>query len=91
MFSTNLLDAIGAENMQEVIKRNTETKDMTCATHDFCDANQVMLDTFPAAFGREYFFGPEEMEGEHPQEVHDHRLVIRSWDMAKANNFYLSL
>lgn len=43
-FAAVLLVSIGPDNMREVIARNQSAADpMTCASHDFCDANMLMF------------------------------------------------
>ena len=44
-FSARLRTVLTADEMTEVIARNrTETSPNVCHSHDFCDANEVMLD-----------------------------------------------
>ena len=50
-FSKNIREALSAEQLQEVIKRNAEhrrTGAPECATHDFIDANVCMIDAWKA-------------------------------------------
>lgn len=50
-FCKRLNDYLGAEKMAEIRRRNA-TADYShgaCATHDFCDANQLMIDAAIAA------------------------------------------
>lgn len=45
-FAADLLDYLGAKKFAEVCKRNDlETTDC-CHSHDFCDANMVMLNAY---------------------------------------------
>lgn len=79
-FSAELLSELGQKNMTIVIERNqTEEYKGACATHDFCDANQVFLDA------HERFFN-EEMEVLSNESI---SFTNRVWDLAKKNNFYL--
>jgi tRNA A58 N-methylase Trm61 len=48
VFSAKLRDEIGIENMHEVVRRNRVETTNACHTHDFCDANQVLLDALEA-------------------------------------------
>lgn len=44
-FATKLREAIGAKNFRAMQKRNAkETSQGICHSHDFCDANMVMLE-----------------------------------------------
>jgi len=45
-FSRRLRGCLGAGEMETINQRNaTDEYMMACATHDFCDANQSMIDT----------------------------------------------
>lgn len=46
-FAAHLLVCIGDTNFKEVIRRNP-TYGEACASHDFCDANVVMLEALQA-------------------------------------------
>lgn len=49
-FSRNLREMLTEDEMTEVIERNRELIDSTsCASHDFCDANEPMAEAFGAA------------------------------------------
>ena len=53
-FESMLYATLGEENYVEAAARNRlETDPLICHTHDFCDANQVMLDAFEAVLGYE--------------------------------------
>lgn len=77
-FSALLESEIGATNMRTVGLRNAAQPPESgiCASHDFCDANEVMLEAFELVFGREY-------GGEINHEA-DMKLTCFAWDMAKA-------
>jgi len=51
-----------------------------CATHDFCDANQVMADAFAQTMGRDLIMGDDE-----PGQQDDFRLWGKAWDHAKTH------
>ena len=65
-FSNHLRSVIGEDNMAKVVQRNAE--------HDFCDANQVMLDAFRDVFGRDA--GPS-----------DTYLIDEAWLKAREREF----
>lgn len=77
-FSELLREDLGAETMEEVIRKNrTPEYANACASHDYCDANMVMH----AAW--------EDLTGEAP-DVGDERgarIWNRAWDAAKASDF----
>lgn len=53
-FESLLWQQLGEANYREVAERNhRETDPNICHTHDFCDANQVMMDAFEKVLGRE--------------------------------------
>lgn len=76
-FSTILNEWI-PEKIFEVNLRNMEPSyNGCCATHDFCDPNQAMIDAFKKLYGKE-------------PSIHNkmHNSVINeSWNLAKANKF----
>lgn len=76
-FSKVLNEWLTAEQMDEVRQRNAGGDPLCCATHDFCDANQAMLDALDEA-GIEWG-GPEDDEG--------NRLISKAWDLAKSRGF----
>ena len=53
-FAAALADTLGPVLFQSMRTRNVQNiGDGICASHDFCDANQVMLDAFAYAMQRE--------------------------------------
>lgn len=53
-FESMLYATLGDENYAEAAARNRREPDpLICHTHDFCDANQVMMDAFSAVLGYE--------------------------------------
>jgi hypothetical protein len=75
LFSAMLLDEIGLKNLQRVNELNShETNSQICHTHDFTDANQIMLDVIG---------NPEEVGDDIWEQVEP------IWTIAKNNNFYI--
>ena len=68
-----------AEHLDEIRARNASPaySGGVCATHDFCDANELMADAFKAATGRDA----------RPELESDARLWSRAWGLAKAREF----
>lgn len=50
-----------------------------CPTHEFCDANQVMMDAFENLAGRPYSFDDDST---------DHEITEQAWTIARENDFY---
>ena len=81
-FRDGIREFLTPDELREVDAANRERNDETCATHDFCDANEVMLEAFEVAFGREMRLG-EDVEG---SDV-DLDLANAAWMLAKRNGF----
>lgn len=66
------------EELAEVVKRNN-TPEYTdcCATHDFCDANELMAEAFKTVFGREV----------DPQNEDDCESWNIAWSLSKDSHF----
>lgn len=71
-------DWIGQRKMNHVVRRNRQRRDNTCATHDYCDANMLMM----AAF-HEFGYVPCEVESADVVSIWN-----AAWDMAKRAEFY---
>ena len=76
-FKAGMREALTPEQIAIVNLVNTATRNNTCATHDFCDANQVMLDAFEQTFERELDFDSED----------DTDLVNLAWSAIKLLGF----
>lgn len=73
-FAKELTSWLGEEKMLEIIWLNAAEEDRNaCHTHDFCDANQALIDVF---------------EREGLDAVAETDLSNSVWDLAKANSFY---
>jgi hypothetical protein len=62
-FSDVIHDWATAEEFEEIKKRNRERNDLTCATHDFFDANEAMDRAFRQSFGRSCYLCSDVEEG----------------------------
>lgn len=81
-FSGNLREWLTADQMAEVISRNaSETDKNICHSHDFCDANQAMIDQFFLIWKREPLFNLDS----------DTNAINKAWDIAKTAGFYMTL
>jgi len=79
LFSRNLIEAMGMENMKSVIARNHfETNPGICHTHDFVDANMMMMNAIES-LGSAFHLEDEQ---------HTTRFN-EAWRLAKENNFFL--
>ena len=80
-----------AEEMRDIISRNeAEEDDNVCHSHDFCDANEAMLQAFEQALGREMHLPSEVESGDcsEADEFYDMCLWNDAWGMAKQERFY---
>lgn len=89
-FTKVLRSWLSREEMDTVVSRNKTKKyqDGSCATHDFCDSNQAMLDAFEKIMGREVVFHDDEIPGSEKQEEEDSALMDAAWNMAREKEFY---
>lgn len=78
-FSLLLRERLSVEEMREVVARNLAAAPGVCHSHDFCDANEVML----AASDRLGFGGIDD------QLDSDEGMALwnGAWNLAKANGF----
>lgn len=66
------------EKLAEVNRLNKEhAGDNCCATHDFCDPNQAMIDAFKSLFGKE-------PTGRNREQNY---LIDNAWELSKTNGF----
>ena len=78
-FSRTLDNWLSELEMASVIAENGHRRaadDDSCATHDYCDANQAMMEAFETATGR----GPSGSEA-------DISLINAAWAQAKRADF----
>lgn len=79
-FSRQLWAEIGSTKMKQVIQLNANEKNPSvCHSHDFCDANMVML----AAGSALKFWSEFSFDWEGPQV----KLMNEGWALAKVLNF----
>ena len=80
-FSRRLRDELTPEQLAEVVAANrAERSPLICHSHDYCDANQIMLDA-EEALGLESFPEDETARDE------ERALVDSAWALAKARGF----
>lgn len=73
-FCAVLTEWLEADTIAEIVRRNAESaNENVCHSHDFCDANQAMLDAMER-HGMEW-------DSEHID------LVNAAWDIAKSKGF----
>ena len=81
LFSELLIKEIGKDNVKEAIARNIASNQIgVCHSHDFCDANMVMLDAWCK-------LNKKNSDGFFYDDVYD--TVNIAWNEAIANNFYV--
>lgn len=92
VFAEELRSEIGDEAVLEANKKNLQDPD-NCATHEYTDPNEVMMEAFNEVFDRHPLlpFDSEEFGGfASAEEVNaDLDLFNNAWALAKKNNFYL--
>lgn len=78
-FSRLLKEEIGEDRFSDLVAENEILKDeVACVSHEYCDANMVMLEAY---------------ESIHKLESHvinDMEEMSAAWDLAKENDFYKS-
>ncbi len=68
-------------DLKEIRRLNKEEyEEGVCATHDFCDANELMHDAFVSVMG-EFHWEPEAALQA------DSQLWSEAWNLSKANEF----
>lgn len=78
-FSAGLLAEIGAENLAQAVEINANSSNPNaCATHDFCDANQTMIDALETLASQPLALDDDNQSG----------LINVAWDLANAQRFY---
>lgn len=85
-FSAMLLEDLGKDLMARVNERNAQpeyAETDSCASHDFCDANMVMLAAIES-FG---FTDDDVFENDCDNPLQ--KLWNEAWTLAKTNKFYL--
>lgn len=58
-----------------------------CASHNYYDANQAMLDAFENVFKREFIFLDAEIGNPNADQYTDDLYINASWDLSKQNKF----
>ena len=80
-FSRGLRAFLDEDQMEAINRKNMHNPEYKecCATHDYCDANVVMLNAFESALGTEFDL----------REQYHVNLVNAAWDLAKIHRFKL--
>lgn len=78
-FSAVLQNELHEDDMKQIIIDNIlETDASICHTHDYVDANVVMMTAFQNVIGRPLKFNSD----------YDFEIINESWELAKSMNFY---
>ena len=78
-------------NLQEIDAENARRGDGSCASHDYVDANVVMLEAFERVIGCAPWSNVEReapTEEDRAMEAADLALWHAAWDRAKADGFW---
>lgn len=88
-FGKALRSVLTEEEIDRVNSLNRSRED-TCASHDFCDANIVMAEAFKQAEGRHLVIcGAENGDAHHLEQEHL-CLTNMAWSLAKAVGFEMN-
>jgi|TARA_R110000765_G_scaffold33139_1_gene76186 hypothetical protein len=77
MFSGEMRSALTEDEMAEVIEAN-RSSGRSCASHDVCDANMVMMEAWAKCFG------VNDIDGDDAEQC---GMWNGAWEMAKDNEF----
>ena len=87
-FNTILNEWLTPKQLTRVNQRNlTDKYKDACATHDFCDPNEAMLQAFNKLFEREFVFYNEDIKGKEKQSELDNADFNAAWQISKKNQF----
>ena len=80
-FSRGLRAFLDEDQMEAINRKNMHNPEYKecCATHDYCDANVVMLNAFESALGTEF----------DPRQQYHADLANAAWELAKIHRFKL--
>ena len=79
-FSGVLKEWLTTDELKAINEENKKRNDNTCATHDYCDSNQAMIDAYFLVFGKEPDINAD----------FNFDITNAAWDIAKQNNFYVN-
>ena len=93
-FSKIIREWLTPEELVKVNKLNRTNPEALsgsiCHTHDFCDANQAMIDAMELC-GIEWIFAPETRDPDYDNvsqsKDRQGQMIDRAWNLAKANGF----
>lgn len=92
-FSRILLSELGKDTMAEINKVNKtpEYKNSgACASYNYTDPNEYVLQAFEKVMNREYVFYNDEKPATKKKNETDTDLMNDAWAMAKENDFYIN-
>jgi len=80
-FSTILHEWLNKDQVEDINRKNAspEYKDGCCATHDYCDPNEAMIQAFEKVIGRKI----------NMQQQSDINLINIAWNVARAQEFVI--
>lgn len=80
LFAEKVQEALSRNDLREAIDRNKSEgpQSIVCHTHDFCEANMLMLEAWEEFFGGEPDSASEE----------DAAIINEAWAIAKAADFF---
>lgn len=81
VFSTKLYETIGIDNLKKVVNENNKRNDDSCASHDYCDANEIMIASIDHV-------KPFLCENEDEKLLDD--MSNEAWEWAKNEGFFIN-
>lgn len=82
-FSRILREWLTADQMEAINKSNHESNfEGGCASHEYCDPNEAMLEAFEIATGN-----PWDFDGNESVRNAEMELMNSAWDLAMKNNY----
>lgn len=91
-FSAILHGWLTPEQQADVLAKNDtpEYQNGACATHNHCNPNEAVLETFEKVLGREWVFNDAEKPETEEQNSKDTALGNKLWDIARENKFWFT-
>jgi hypothetical protein len=89
-FSAEIRQVLSPETVEDVNLINAlSTDEDVCATHDYCDPNQCMLDAWEKVMNKPFPFFEDSGDGNTNIDEYNNAMDITNaaWDIAKKNLF----
>ncbi len=88
-FCARLIAYLGTDLVAKIaIENATEVNPQICHSHDYCDANQFMIDAMAEVYPEIDFLGAEGLESVEAFNEH-FKIVDTAWGIAKSHGFVI--